>query len=468
MFSRCPGCGSCEPLLGDVLVWRVVTWSRNASRGKLQTQFGSLTFDFGLYQLSKPQVAEWLSDGSKVTARIAVCRCRGTRGVADILWHSIDITGDDLVTGGISCLGGTDPAVSTSTSNVLVNPAEAQLAGRAVRLLTRDISRWENMSPAQKEEQVGELKCRLTLTESSVDWRKLVAILREAAAALSAPRRLPEQLPDGPDQPPDQLSLERLRASAARQRMIRDVLIRSLEALESFERDDRINCILHRVHTLISRFEARVGNIFDASSGKTWVRIQELIGSLLCSSQFECRAPLHDLRQPEAKSPGAGLSGGGAAAIPSVRNGRGKTRNRVRSKLWKPRGSKNIMERGLLERLMKTAMERLPQRRGTYKDVVEMMSKDTAFWSAQEKLDTRLHVEKGKTTTHLVWHFRVGVRMSKYFKKTGLSVEGKALWEFVEAPLLQQTTVASEPQSDLSLLSLGSDEPGGTRVISTM
>merc|ERR1712194_805778 len=100
--------------------------------------------------------------------------------------------------------------------------------------------------------------------------------------------------------------------------------------------------------------------------------------------------------------------------------------------MWKVRGSKNIMEKGLLKRLMTEAMARLPRQQGTYEDIVRNINEDEDLKAlASGKLDTRPHVEKGKIRPYPVWQSRVAVRMQAYFQKTELVVGRRALWTLV-------------------------------------
>eukprot|EP00746_Dinoflagellata_sp_MGD_P133870 gnl/MRDRNA2_/MRDRNA2_67640_c0_seq1.p1 gnl/MRDRNA2_/MRDRNA2_67640_c0~~gnl/MRDRNA2_/MRDRNA2_67640_c0_seq1.p1 ORF type:complete len:515 (-),score=97.09 gnl/MRDRNA2_/MRDRNA2_67640_c0_seq1:367-1911(-) len=208
----------------------------------------------------------------------------------------------------------------------------------------------------------------------------------------------------------------KLRIRAALQSCVRKALIRLLNSVDLADDQTRksLDVILQLLHQMIHKFEdIHQLDVINARGGKEWDRIKKVLLSSKASLGAVCGKSL-----PKS------------SARPAVRNGRGTTSNRVRSTLWKPRGSKNFMEKNLLGNLMKAAMRKLPEQRGTYTDIANKIREDSELWSlAEGKLDCRLHVQKGKVTDRPVWEFRVGVRMPKFFKKTGLTVNRQMIWQ---------------------------------------
>lgn len=296
--------------------------------------------------------------------------------------------------------------------------ADTASNGKQLPLLNRACAHWDGMERVAREGRMDGLERRfeeaVSDIDGGVDAKALRFVLRGVCAALAPPRAKPVIGQESGFL--DEVAVARLVATAALQRRAHKLLIKALNLWHQSFDDEQIRAILAQLRRLICHFEARAGSVEEACAGKAWTQLRALLDLPVLARKRSSPALLSSAEPA-------------SLAKPAVRMGRGTTKNKQRTDKWKSRGSKNFMDKGLLEILMKSAMRRLPECRGTYQDVADKIKADPDLWMiGKTKLDLRPHVEKGKLTQRLTWEHRVAIRMAKFFAKTGLTIGTKAVW----------------------------------------
>mmetsp|Transcript_124022 Transcript_124022/g.396530 ORF Transcript_124022/g.396530 Transcript_124022/m.396530 type:complete len:502 (+) Transcript_124022:93-1598(+) len=148
---------------------------------------------------------------------------------------------------------------------------------------------------ARMESRIAVLVAHIGSMPSAVEARLLRSVMREAAAALAAPRAR--------WQPSDNLtaldanSVMRLRATAALQKRVRAVLMRAIQAWRlSWADDEQIEPMLQHVRSLIGQFQGRsdVG-VSEARAGPQWAELNRLVS--VQGLAFKHGAPEENLTQ---------------------------------------------------------------------------------------------------------------------------------------------------------------------------
>eukprot|EP00927_Polykrikos_kofoidii_P014547 TRINITY_DN16397_c0_g1_i8.p1 TRINITY_DN16397_c0_g1~~TRINITY_DN16397_c0_g1_i8.p1 ORF type:complete len:500 (-),score=47.75 TRINITY_DN16397_c0_g1_i8:457-1815(-) len=150
---------------------------------------------------------------------------------------------------------------------------------RALLKLNKEIARWASRSCSERTRQLRRLDKLLVQAETSQDWRKLLLVLRQAAAALSAPRRRVDST--GAGYP---MEFAASIAMMSQQRDVRRILLRALLALQGFEGDERVDRVVDHVWMTITNFAERagksaelVGELGAALSNQQWVRLARTV-----------------------------------------------------------------------------------------------------------------------------------------------------------------------------------------------
>ncbi|CAE8741519.1 unnamed protein product [Polarella glacialis] len=285
----CGICGTCEPLVGAPGQWRAVSWKVEVG-GRLELQNGrsKVAFVVSCTQLTRPKEASQIKEGTTLLARLAVCRCFSRRGLVDVSLETSACVGTSATNDEVMQ---SDIAVSTVIDQGSVEAADGKRRRAALLRLNRAVAQWSScQSISERSSYVADLEAGFEAAAKEQNWRQLLAVLRQAAGALSPPRRKASAT-DRPE-PLDEASRLRLVAAAGQQRRLRSLVLRAVEALGQFESDWRLSLVLGHISGLVGRFEQRAGDLGTAASVRQWTLIREAVAEAETSRATQRSTPL--------------------------------------------------------------------------------------------------------------------------------------------------------------------------------
>eukprot|EP00927_Polykrikos_kofoidii_P020489 TRINITY_DN19737_c0_g1_i2.p1 TRINITY_DN19737_c0_g1~~TRINITY_DN19737_c0_g1_i2.p1 ORF type:complete len:630 (-),score=61.11 TRINITY_DN19737_c0_g1_i2:236-2044(-) len=152
---------------------------------------------------------------------------------------------------------------------------------RQLRLLSKQMARWACYSSDERDEKVHKLRMQCNEALANADWRMMMFTLRHATAALAPPRRCAETQTH--PRSTDTVSIENSWKMEPQQQAMRKIVITTLEALQNFENDDRVDRLVDYLKSMIAAFEGRVEDLGHAAAATEWSALQALIDRHCCS-----------------------------------------------------------------------------------------------------------------------------------------------------------------------------------------
>eukprot|EP00927_Polykrikos_kofoidii_P020491 TRINITY_DN19737_c0_g1_i4.p1 TRINITY_DN19737_c0_g1~~TRINITY_DN19737_c0_g1_i4.p1 ORF type:complete len:618 (-),score=63.08 TRINITY_DN19737_c0_g1_i4:97-1950(-) len=161
---------------------------------------------------------------------------------------------------------------------------ERQQGQKQLRLLSKQMARWASYSSDERDDEMHKLQKQCNEALACSDWRMMMSTLRHATAALAPPRRCAETQTH--PRSTDTVSIENSWKMEPQQQAMRKIVITTLEALQNFENDDRVDRLVDYLKSMIAAFEGRVGELGDAAAATDWSALQALIDRH-CSTRGE-------------------------------------------------------------------------------------------------------------------------------------------------------------------------------------
>eukprot|EP00927_Polykrikos_kofoidii_P020488 TRINITY_DN19737_c0_g1_i1.p1 TRINITY_DN19737_c0_g1~~TRINITY_DN19737_c0_g1_i1.p1 ORF type:complete len:609 (-),score=59.73 TRINITY_DN19737_c0_g1_i1:236-2062(-) len=158
---------------------------------------------------------------------------------------------------------------------------ERQQGQKQLRLLSKQMARWASYSSDERDDEMHKLQKQCNEALACSDWRMMMSTLRHATAALAPPRRCAETQTH--PRSTDTVSIENSWKMEPQQQAMRKIVITTLEALQNFENDDRVDRLVDYLKSMIAAFEGRVEDLGHAAAATEWSALQALIDRHCCS-----------------------------------------------------------------------------------------------------------------------------------------------------------------------------------------